>query len=477
MTMLIYFVIGGIASFNANAISTVTIGSNSVGDNNWPSAWQPNAISTAIYTAGELNAVGVPNNGSTIISKISFNVLSINNTQTNPFNNVYILLRNTGVVNASQLTAPCGLVGLASLVNDQGFKIVKGPFSIRGEELNPGWNDIEFDTTFTYNGGYNLQIAVVSIDLQNPGNVNDFQIATYPAGTNSAFYSPFTHCRPSSSFPNQLQNIKPQIRLEIESNYIGQVYLSYNLKRSNVTVAEEGNQNVNILKVEIKMFGDVAPFNNLIQMVFYNEESSTIVTTAKLYYTGTSPNYNAHPDNLVAAVPINTNNIITFNGNVTLKNGTNYLWLVYDISNNIPSNGYIDVALTSFTFSRTGIISALNNPDENIYVKKTGTLDPLPLYNQNVINITSNSSIAASRISDKEYVLFNTMINTSNNNAALPNQLNNFKIKLNTSDNVKISRLNVYNLNPIISTGIAPIAIFYYTGICKQQACLQTAGK
>jgi len=376
MAIIMCFVIFGITTFNASAISTVTIGSNSIIDNNWPSAWQPNAISTAIYTTAELNTAGIPNSGTTIISKLGLNVLNINNLQTNSFDNVYILLRNTTAVNASQLIDACGMVGLDNLVA-QGFKIVKGPFALRGADLELGWNDFDFEQTFTYTAGYNLQLAIVSVDLRSTGNVNDFRVATYPAGNSAAFYSPFTHCRPATSFPNQTQNLKPMIRMEIEGNYTGQVYRSFVCEQAVVTVAQEGNQNVNILKVEIKIFGDVAPLNNLTQMVFNGKNSSPIATNAKLYYTGQSPVFEANSTNLVGSASV-TNNI-TFNGDVQLKHGSNYFWLAYDIANTIADTGRVDASLTSFVLSRTGSVSAsvLGDPAGAIFVKKSATI-PLP---------------------------------------------------------------------------------------------------
>ena len=372
MAILIHFVIFGIMTINVSAeIRHIEIGSNSITDNNWPSSSQPNTVSTAIYTAAEISQSARPY----IIAKLGLYVVNTNNPTANSFDNVYILLRNTNATIPDLPVQPCGIEGIAALEN-AGFVCVKGPFSIRGSQLSNGWNDLVFTTPFNYTGGNaNLQLVIVSVNQQNTatGTVNGFSVGAYNSAGLSTFYSPHNYCR-ATSFPNQSQSVKPYLRLEIDDAYTEQVYRSSRCYQSLISAVEDGETNVNVLKVEIDIFGATGTPNNLTQMIFDGKNSLDFATNTRLYYTETSPVFNTN-NQVGSEVEITSTNVnsITFDGNVSLKHGTNFFWLVYDIASD--NSGYVDAALTQFTLS-TGVVTntTTKDPAGDIYIKVRNSL-------------------------------------------------------------------------------------------------------
>jgi hypothetical protein len=375
--MLIAFIIVGSNTTNMfAAIQSITVGNNTIPDNNWPATNQPSAVSSAIYTRADLG-----NLADAIISKLALYVQSTNNPNGNSIDNVYILLRNTTATSAELPVIPCGMSGINALVSN-GFQIVKGPFTIRGSQLIMGWNDFNFTMPFKYTGtaGSNLQVVIATVEQKNtlPGTVNGFNVGTYYNTTGltrpSAFYGPNNYCQ-AITMQGQTQNVKPYIRLEVETTANpGQQYVSANCSQSLITIAASGETYVPIIRVEINIHNNEAPFNNLTAISFDSKNSNSFVTWARLYYSGTNHIFNTSAGTfMIAAIPVggDVNIPIDFDGlDMPLEHGTNYFWLAYDVAE-VYSDAYLDAALESFTLSINGKITNFTNGDPagEVYVK------------------------------------------------------------------------------------------------------------
>lgn len=124
-------------------------------------------------------------------------------------------------------------------------------------------------------------------------------------------------------------------------------YSSCTTTQANVTPVLVGSTDQEIIGIQIVTTGSTAPISATQFTV--NATGSTSITdvngaTAKIYYTGSSSTF-ATTTLFGATTPTIAN--YTINGSQTLLNGTNYFWLVYDISAGATVGNVVDAQCTS----------------------------------------------------------------------------------------------------------------------------------
>jgi hypothetical protein len=103
--------------------------------------------------------------------------------------------------------------------------------------------------------------------------------------------------------------------------------------------------------------------------------SSSDISKAKLYYTGTKSAFSA--ENKFAEID-NPNGEFTLTGTQKLAEGDNYFWLAYDISSSATIGNSVDAQCTSVTVDGNDKTPDVTNPDgnrliKNFYILESGT--------------------------------------------------------------------------------------------------------
>jgi hypothetical protein len=112
---------------------------------------------------------------------------------------------------------------------------------------------------------------------------------------------------------------------------------------------KSGSTNVDVLSVEIDAPGTLNPL--YVTDLEFNTTGSTtgIITNAKVYYTGTNPEFNAATQVGITAVA--PSGVFTVTDSIELAPGKNYFWLTYDVSGSALINDKVDAECTLLTIS------------------------------------------------------------------------------------------------------------------------------
>jgi subtilisin-like proprotein convertase family protein len=127
-------------------------------------------------------------------------------------------------------------------------------------------------------------------------------------------------------------------------------YVSCTTTQTNTTDVGRGNSNQQIIGIQVVTSGSSSPLSATSFTVNANGTTNINdinVGTAKIYYTGTSSTFATTTLFGSGVTPTIANYNIT--GTQTLSNGTNYFWLVYDISATATLNNFVDAQCTSLT--------------------------------------------------------------------------------------------------------------------------------
>ena len=119
-----------------------------------------------------------------------------------------------------------------------------------------------------------------------------------------------------------------------------------------------GASDAQVLRIDVT---GGASCGNLTQVVAATTGTTNVadLSRAKLYYTGTSSTFSNTTQ--FGATINNPNGTMTFDGSQVLATGTNYFWLVYDISCSATNGNVIDAALTNVAYNGT-LTPATPNP-------------------------------------------------------------------------------------------------------------------
>jgi hypothetical protein len=122
----------------------------------------------------------------------------------------------------------------------------------------------------------------------------------------------------------------------------------------------------------------------------------TDVTSAKVYYTGTSSTFAT--TTLYGTAVANPNGSFTVTGSQTLSgtitgNATNYFWLVYDLSCGAAPGNSIDASGTDFTANAVNYIPTVTSPAGTRTI--TAYVSPVPATSQPLTSSISNGTVNA----------------------------------------------------------------------------------
>lgn len=116
-----------------------------------------------------------------------------------------------------------------------------------------------------------------------------------------------------------------------------------------------------IIRLEITTQGATDPLT--LTSINFNTNGTTNtsdISRAKVYYTGTSSTFSN--SNQFGSTINNPSGSFTVTGSQTLSAGTNYFWLVYDISNSATSGNYVDAQCTGFTLAGNNYVPSVTDP-------------------------------------------------------------------------------------------------------------------
>ncbi len=128
--------------------------------------------------------------------------------------------------------------------------------------------------------------------------------------------------------------------------------------------APQGGSNVAILRYDVFTSGGANPMSTT--GITFNTTGTTAaanLTAAKIYYTGTSSSFSTATQ--FGSTVNNPSGTHTVTGSQVLSSGTNYFWLVYDISGTAPVNNVIDGQITSATIGGTARTPLVTDPSGN----------------------------------------------------------------------------------------------------------------
>ncbi|MES2765296.1 MAG: immunoglobulin domain-containing protein [Bacteroidota bacterium] len=346
------FAVVFMALYGAKA-QTVTIGNTSSTLNNFTVG--PTHMGTAtnvfryakhiaIYTAAELQAAGA--SGNTLIEKIRWDRVvppTGGYTSSNLEFDVYI----KGVSFTQFASTP---ITWATEVN--GATLV---YSSDTENINTsaGWQEFILQTPFLWNGTDNIEIFVESHKNSNSVGAAHFR---YHTATNASAMTGSTNISTTAARNSTRPNIQfefvPAQPMSYLSNNVSQV--TGNAVRGEVKQA--------VLQLQINTEGGSNAFA-LKSLSFATTGTTTTsdISKARIYYTGTSSTYNS---NTPFGEINNPSGATTITGSQTLQTGANYFWLAYDVAAGAQAGNVIDGAITSFTIENSNS-SATHSPSGN----------------------------------------------------------------------------------------------------------------
>ncbi len=184
-----------------------------------------------------------------------------------------------------------------------------------------GWYYFEYDIPSSFNGSTNYIIFLAYSQYGNNIFVDDIcydaypAVMTYQSSTTSQITGPV-----GIGFANQ-----PIIRLEVTTTGANDP-----LTLSSITFNTTGTT------------------------------STSDIASAKVFYTGTSTTFSTATQ--FGSTVNNPSGTFTISGSQTLSSGTNYFWLVYDISSTATNGNFVDAQCTSFQIGTNTYTPSVTNP-------------------------------------------------------------------------------------------------------------------
>ena len=122
-----------------------------------------------------------------------------------------------------------------------------------------------------------------------------------------------------------------------------------------------GYTNQPIIRLEVTMQGAADPLN--LTSITFNTTGTTNVSdivSAKVYYTGISTTFSTATQ--FGSTINNPSGTFTITGSQQLQAGTNYFWLVYDISSSASEGNFVDAQCTGFAIGSNNYTPSVTNP-------------------------------------------------------------------------------------------------------------------
>jgi len=295
----------------------------------------------AIYTSAEMGAQKE-------IHWVAYDKDSGTNT-TDEIDNVRIYMKNSTVSTFS-----------SGALNTSGYtKVYEGPFTNNKET---GWMGVNLDNVFLYDGTSNLHVLIVQDKPASSWtNYPYYKYSTVASKTRRDydFSAPVTNL----SVTNQRPNIQLQFMDPTPMNYVSSAATQNNT--SNVSL---GETDAEVLGVYVKTQHTGNPLEAKSFTFTTNGTTATSdITSAKVYYSGSSSNFDNSTQFGTAVV--NPNGSFTITGTQTLNAGDNYFWLAYDVSSTASANNYIDATLSSLKIESTDYSPSVSSPSGSRQIK------------------------------------------------------------------------------------------------------------
>ncbi len=122
-----------------------------------------------------------------------------------------------------------------------------------------------------------------------------------------------------------------------------------------------GFTNQPIIRLEVTTQGAADPLT--LTSITFNTNGTTStsdISAARVYYTGTSATFSTSTQ--FGSTVLNPSGSFTVAGSQTLSAGTNYFWLVYDVSSNATAGNFLDAQCTGFVLGGNNYTPSVTNP-------------------------------------------------------------------------------------------------------------------
>ena len=162
------------------------------------------------------------------------------------------------------------------------------------------------------------------------------------------------------------------------------------------TVSGTGTNNLQVLRVNLLTSSPTSP-KDVTAMNFSTAGTTNLgdISNARVYYTGNSSNFST--SNMFGSAVAAPGGTLSYTGTQTLTLGSNYFWLVVDVSATASSGNQIDASCTNFTFDGTTTTPNPSSPSGSISIygplSGTYTIDPNGSGNTNFTSFSAAASI------------------------------------------------------------------------------------
>jgi len=141
----------------------------------------------------------------------------------------------------------------------------------------------------------------------------------------------------------------------------GMTYDSSNVYQATTAVVPRGGTNQQIISVKVSTTGNLSPLtvSSFLLGTGSSTNPLTDIDSAKIFFTGTSPNFATGNRFGAVASPNGTYSIL---GNAVLAPGNNYFWIAYDIKSTATSTNFVDADCYSVTVGGIGRTPSTTSP-------------------------------------------------------------------------------------------------------------------
>ncbi len=186
----------------------------------------------------------------------------------------------------------------------------------------------------------------------NGGSAGDYYSLNATSASPNAIYGTATNNLNSKPATGQKYVWTPSVPM---------TFVGSSVFQANTSDAYAGTSNNQIIGVQVDVNGGCLPFN-LTQMVINMTGTTSVsdVSNIDVYYTGNSSTFTV--STLFGSVASGTGSL-TVNGSQTLLSGSNYFWIVYDLSTSATVGNLLDAECTQITMdSGVGNQTPSGNP-------------------------------------------------------------------------------------------------------------------
>ena len=257
------------------------------------------------------------------------------------------------------------------ITNDGGTVVVKAEVfdaatgGTAGNGIQPGSLGNKYWKSEVVSGAANMVSTAVKVTQTTPELIADNALAK-SATLTGAYDLASTNPPAANALTSDVLTSLGYFAIGLKQ--LPQTYVSSTSAHPSTAVVLQGAQNQAILRVEVVASGNFNPMtvNN---MLFSTNGTTSVadITSARLFYTGTSATFAATTQ--VGAAIANPSGEFSINPAQELADGTNYFWLVYDISIDAVNLNVVDAEVLSITLGATVYTPTVTAPEGNRVVR------------------------------------------------------------------------------------------------------------